>query len=118
GRKTTIVHAATTEFHGLAFNEELIALLRAEKAKGRRVYLAAAYEQLAAGIAAHIGLFDGVLISESGSARAELLCRTFGRGNFDYAGGRATDVEVWRAAAGVLAVGPAPALARTIRRDF
>jgi len=117
-RRTAIVHAATNEFHGLAFNEELIALLRAEKAKGRRVFLAAAYEQLAAGVAAHIGLFDGVLVSDGGPARAELLCRTFGRGNFDYAGGRPSDVEVWRAAAGVLAVGPTPALARIIRRDF
>ena len=123
-RKAVIAEAAAGDFHALAFNEDLLAFLRQEKAKGRRIYLTVdAHETLAQGIAAHTGLFDGIFASDGsgalrGAAKAELLCRTFGRGNFDYAGGNKADMDVWHAAAGVLVVGGSPGLIRTVSRTF
>jgi len=121
-RKAVI--AESEDFRTLAFNDELIAFLRQEKAKGRRIFLATdADEKLARGIAAHIGLFDGVFTSDGGAVlkgatKAELLCRTFGRGNFDYAGGNKVDMDVWHAAAGVLVVGGSPGLVRAVSQTF
>jgi 4-hydroxybenzoate polyprenyltransferase len=123
-RKAAIAEATAGDFHALAFNDELLVYLRQEKAKGRRIFLATdAHEKLAQGVAAHIGLFDGIFASDGsaalkGAAKAELLCRTFGRGNFDYAGSNKADMNVWHAAAGVLVVGGSPGLIRTVSRIF
>jgi 4-hydroxybenzoate polyprenyltransferase/phosphoserine phosphatase len=122
--KARIAEEAVLEPNSLPFNEELITFLRAEKARGRRLYLAtAANEKYANAIAAHIGLFDGVFASDGkinlkGSAKAELLCKTFGRGNFDYAGNDTVDLAIWEAAGGVVVVGATGRLIRTVQRRF
>jgi len=66
-------------------------------------------ERLAAVIAAHVGLFDGVVASDAatnlaGAAKAEQLVGRFGEGGFDYCGNERRDLEVWRRARGAIVV--------------
>jgi 4-hydroxybenzoate polyprenyltransferase len=122
--KARIAVEALVDFAVLPFNEELIAFLRAEKARGRRIYLAtAAHLSHANAIAEYVGVFDGVFASDGivnlkGAAKAELLCKTFGRGNFDYAGNDKVDLAVWETAGGVIVVGASDSLIKTVRRRF
>jgi 4-hydroxybenzoate polyprenyltransferase/phosphoserine phosphatase len=122
--KARIADEAVIDLTSLPFNEELVAFLRAEKSRGRPLYLAtAAHEKYANAMAAHLGLFDGVFASDGkinlkGAAKAELLCKTFGRGNFDYAGDGKVDLAIWEAAGGVMVVGASGRLIRMVQRRF
>jgi len=122
--KVVMAEAATADFNALLFNDELIAFIRGEKAKGRRIFLATnTHRRLAEGIAAHTGLFDGVFASDGGpevkgAAKAEMLSQAFGRGNFDYAGSNKIDMDVCGAAAGILVVGASAGLIRAVSRRF
>jgi 4-hydroxybenzoate polyprenyltransferase len=94
----------------LPYNREFVEWLEAERASGRSLWLCtAANERLAAGIAAHVGLFDGVLASDAatnlaGAAKAEQLVSRFGEGGFDYCGNEQRDLAVWRRARGAIVV--------------
>lgn len=122
--KARIAAEAVIDLTNLPFNDELIAYLRAEKAKGRALFLAtASHEKYAKAIAAHLGIFDGVFASDGvlnlkGAAKAGLLCKTFGRGNFDYAGNDTVDLAIWDAAGGVIVVGASGRLIQTVQRRF
>jgi 4-hydroxybenzoate polyprenyltransferase/phosphoserine phosphatase len=122
--KARVAAEAQLDLARLPFNEELLALLRAERARGRRIYLASASDmRFVRAVADELGLFDGVFASDGainlkGAAKAAALCAAFGRGGFDYAGNSTTDLEVWEQAGGVLAVNVSPALRRTVLRRF
>ncbi|TWB43498.1 UbiA family prenyltransferase [Nitrospirillum pindoramense] len=83
-------------------NQQVIDFLLAEKAKGRRIYLASASNhRLVKALAEHLGFVDGVFGSNenlnlSGPNKAELLCREFGDKGFDYIGNDWVDMPVWR----------------------
>lgn len=103
----------------LPYNEELLDYLRRERANGRPVFLVtASHIATARDVAAHLGIFDGVIASDGGrnlkgrEKRAELV-RRFGERGFDYAGDSAADLEVWPAARLAIAVN---APARVVRR--
>lgn len=91
--------------------EDLLEHLRAEKAKGRRLVLATASDELLARpLAAHLGLFDEVLASDGarnlgGEAKRALLVSRFGEKGFDYAGDRRADLPVFRSARGAILAG-------------
>ncbi|MGB3627081.1 MAG: UbiA family prenyltransferase, partial [Henriciella sp.] len=93
------------------YNRECIAFIRAAKADGAYVVLATASNQkIADAVAAHIGLFDAVHGSSEGnnfkgSAKAEFLDRTYGRGNYTYMGDSPSDVKVWTSAKKAVTVG-------------
>jgi 4-hydroxybenzoate polyprenyltransferase len=122
--KARVAAEAELDFAGLPFNEEFLAFLRAERVRGRRIYLAsAADERYARALADTLGLFDGVFASNGttnlkGETKASVLVAAFGRGGFDYAGNAAADLDVWQEAGGVLAVNASPALLRTVQRRF
>lgn len=66
--------------------------------------------RLATQIAAHFGLFTGVLASTEernllGSSKAKALVDQFGDGGFDYCGDAMADVPVWRQARRATVVG-------------
>ncbi|GJD99770.1 UbiA family prenyltransferase [Methylobacterium isbiliense] len=94
----------------LPVNEEFYAYLTAERARGRRTYLATAADaEYACAIAAYYGPFDGVLASDGtvnlkGQRKAERLADAFPEG-FSYAGDSRADEPVWSHAAEVIAVG-------------
>jgi hypothetical protein len=81
--RSKLTDAAIVEVEASPLNEEVVAFLKAEKAKGRPVYLASALDRRYVELVAdHVGLFDGVLGSDCainlvGAVKAECLCDTF-----------------------------------------
>lgn len=94
----------------LPYNKEFVQWLRSERDSGRSLWLCtAADERLAARVAAHLGLFDGVFASNSkvnlaGSAKAALLAKKFGERGFDYCGNERRDLVIWRRARAAVVV--------------
>jgi 4-hydroxybenzoate polyprenyltransferase/phosphoserine phosphatase len=108
----------------LPFNEELLAFLRDEKSRGRRLYLASAADaSYVRVIADRLGLFDGIFATEAGHnlkgpAKAKALRDAFGHAGFDYAGNSSVDLAVWKEAGGVIVVNGSPGLIRTVHARF
>jgi 4-hydroxybenzoate polyprenyltransferase/phosphoserine phosphatase len=94
----------------LPYDREFLEWLRTERDSGRSLWLCtAANERLAASVAAHLGLFDGVLASDTqvnlaGSAKGAMLADRFGERGFDYCGNERRDVAVWKHARGAIVV--------------
>jgi 4-hydroxybenzoate polyprenyltransferase len=112
--KAHLADESLIEVETLPLNEDVLAFLSAEKAKGRPLYLAsAADKRYVEAFASHLGFFDGAFGSEAslnltGSAKAERLCELFGEGGFDYIGDAPVDEAVWRKAAGVYIANASP----------
>lgn len=108
----------------LPMNEAVLDYLRAEKARGRQLFLASASDQrYVEALAAHLGLFDGVFASHpgcnlAGEAKAERLVQAFGQGGFDYIGNSSVDIPVWEAAGDVLLANVSAGLERKLRHRF
>jgi 4-hydroxybenzoate polyprenyltransferase len=107
--KAQIARDANLNPAALPYNQEALAWLRSERQAGRSIWLCTAADQrIAASIADHLQLFEGVLASDgktdfAGAAKAEGLVAKFGSGGFDYCGSGRRDAEVWsRSRAGVL----------------
>jgi 4-hydroxybenzoate polyprenyltransferase len=109
--KEQIARRVTIDVGVLPYNTELLAYLRDEHSSGRHLYLCTATNhRLATQIAAHFGLFSGVLASTEGrnllgSNKAKALVDQFGDGGFDYCGDAMADVPVWRQARRAIVVG-------------
>lgn len=122
--KRRLAEEAQIDIASLPWNQELLALLQAERAKGRLIYLASASDRRwVEAIAAELALFDGVFASDGvvnlkGKAKADALCQAFGEGGFDYAGNESVDLAVWEKAANVLVVNADRALVRTVRQRW
>ncbi len=122
--KARVAGAVSLDLDNLPLNPELMAYLRAEHARGRRLFLAtAAHESLAHAMAQRIGLFEGVFASDDrtnmkGATKARMLREAFGHGGFDYAGDTNADLPVWEEAGGVVVVNAAPALLRKVAARF
>jgi 4-hydroxybenzoate polyprenyltransferase/phosphoserine phosphatase len=101
----------------LPVNEELVAFVEAERARGREIHLATASDALvAAKLAQRFGFVDGVIASDGtrnlkGETKARVLAERFPQG-FAYAGDHAADLAVWRAAEESVIVGASPAVLR------
>jgi 4-hydroxybenzoate polyprenyltransferase/phosphoserine phosphatase len=111
--KEQIARRVTIDVEILPYNERLVAYLRTEQLSGRSLYLCtASNEQFAKQIAAHFGIFNGVMASNGesnlrGSHKADALAGRFGEQGFDYCGNDLTDVPVWRRAHAAIVVGNA-----------
>ena len=122
--KARVAAEVTLDLAGLPFNDEFLTFLRAEHARGRRIFLASAADaSYVRALADALGLFEGVFASDGarnlkGAAKARVLCAAFGRGGFDYAGNATADLDVWQEAGGVVAVNVSPGLLRTVLRRF
>jgi 4-hydroxybenzoate polyprenyltransferase len=107
----------------LVYNEAVLDLGREARAERRPVYLVTAADRLVAEqVAAHLGLFDGVMASEhgrnlKGQAKANALVARFGAGGFDYAGDAAADRPVWRQARQAIMVSPSASLAAQVHAE-
>jgi 4-hydroxybenzoate polyprenyltransferase len=95
----------------LPYRQQVLDLLRQEKATGRRIALVtAADRELAETISAYLGLFDEVHASDGelnlkGANKAVFLAQHFVQTGFEYVGDSAADVEVWRNARAAYVVG-------------
>ncbi len=118
--KRRIATLAALDLAALPVRREFLGWLRAEKASGRTLWLATAADRATAEkIAAHIGVFDGVLASDGAvnlksHAKARALVARFPAG-FVYAGDSAADIAVWRRAKGIVLVGAPSDVARRAR---
>ncbi|HYN41508.1 MAG TPA: UbiA family prenyltransferase [Thermoanaerobaculia bacterium] len=120
--KRQLAEAGPVDAGFLPLREELVALLGGEKAKGRRLVLAtAADELLARPIATRVGLFDEVIASDGArnlmgeEKRAEVVAR-FGEKGFDYVGDSKADLPVFRSARKAILVGPGVRLRAEVER--
>jgi 4-hydroxybenzoate polyprenyltransferase len=106
----------------LPYQEDLLAYLKEEKARGRTLVLAtAADEAVAAPIAAHLGIFDAVISSDGadnvkGATKAERLVARYGDGGFAYAGNSFADVPVWKRSGEPILVNAPPRLDAEVSR--
>lgn len=107
----------------LPYDARVLAWLREQKAAGRVIALATAFDRAGAeAVAAHLGVFDHVFASDGrtnlkSARKADRLRREFPDG-FVYAGNERADLKVWSAAAAAVIVNAAPALERDARRRF
>ncbi len=104
----------------LPYNLPFLEYLSGEHARGRTLVLCTASPSgVAQKVAAHVGLFDGVMASDanlnlSGKNKAQALVKQFGAKRFSYAGNDDVDLEVWREAGEALVVNPSPGLTRKV----
>jgi len=102
--KEELAKRAEVDAGTLPYRGEVVAFLRVERAKGRRLVLAtASWCSLAEEVGRHLGLFDEVLATTrernlKGERKAQLLVERWGEGGFDYVGDSLADVAVWRKA--------------------
>jgi 4-hydroxybenzoate polyprenyltransferase len=106
----------------LPYNEALIVYLREQAASGRPLYLSTgADQQLADGVAQHLGLFDGVFSSDgttnlTGGEKLRLLESRFGRGGFAYVGNSHKDLPLLGASKDVMLANPTLGLESLLKR--
>ncbi|RKT26199.1 4-hydroxybenzoate polyprenyltransferase [Paraburkholderia sp. RAU2J] len=109
--KDQIAKRVTIDVGILPYNDRLVAYLRTEQQSGRELYLCtASNEQFAEQIAAHFGIFSGVMASNGefnlrGNNKASALAGRFGEQGFDYCGNDMADVPVWKRAHAAIVVG-------------
>ncbi|MBK5960527.1 hypothetical protein CCR97_20330 [Rhodoplanes elegans] len=105
--KRTLAAHAILELADMPWRDELVALLRTERARGRAVHLVTAADQAVAdGVAAALGLFDSATGSDGvrnlkGLAKLAHLRERFPDG-FLYAGDSPADLPLFAAAAGAV----------------
>jgi phosphoserine phosphatase len=105
----------------LPYRDDVVDFVKRERAEGRRVLLAtAANQHIADAVAAHLGLFDGVIASDGhhnakGDGKVESIRGVLGDAEFDYIGDSLPDVPVFKAARKSYLVCPSPALADAVR---
>ena len=100
--KEQLAARASIDVATLPYREDVIAFLRDERARGRRIVLTtASWITLAQAVARHLGLFDEVLATSQagnlkGEAKALRIAQLSPAGCFDYLGDSAADLHVWR----------------------
>jgi 4-hydroxybenzoate polyprenyltransferase len=122
--KRELARRCQLDVAALPYNSECLAFLRAEKQRGRVLYLVTgAYQDVAQAVADYIGLFDGVFATDTtqnltGKRKAALLVEKFGVKGFAYAGNDMVDVPVWENAQVAYLVNATPATAERVSRQF
>lgn len=112
--KDGLARAVAVDVGTLPYAPEVLELITAERARGRQLILAtASHHTLAERIAEHLGVFDGVIATDStrnlsGQAKRDALVARFGTKGFDYAGNSRDDLPVWGAARRAILVNPEP----------
>ncbi|GAM97687.1 integral membrane protein [alpha proteobacterium U9-1i] len=107
----------------LPYDLRVVAWLRAERATGREIALATAFDRAGAdAVAAHLNCFDRVFASDGrvnlkSHRKAEALAAAYPEG-FVYAGNERADLAVWLAAKAAVVVNASPALEREARLRF
>jgi 4-hydroxybenzoate polyprenyltransferase/phosphoserine phosphatase len=102
--KQRLAETVELDVASLPYDARVLELIARERAQGRQIVLATASHRIyAEQVAAHLGLFDRVLASETGAnlsshnKRGRLIAE-FGERGFDYAGNSYDDIPVWAAA--------------------
>lgn len=108
--KAEIARRVELDAAALPYNREFLLWLQTQHESGREVWLCtASNRRLAERVAAHLGMFAGVLASSdeynlSGRSKAQALVEKFGAKNFDYCANHAVDLAIWRVSQGAVVV--------------
>lgn len=106
----------------LPYNSEVLQCIQNWRAKGGKVALVTATDQLIAEkIAAHLGLFDEVYGSDGqvnlkGENKARFIVERLGEKNFIYMGDSEADLPVWAVAARAITVNAPPHLRKKVEQ--
>jgi 4-hydroxybenzoate polyprenyltransferase/phosphoserine phosphatase len=120
--KRHVTSTVTLDVEHLPYNTALLEYLRSEHAAGRDIYLATAADRaLAERVAAHLGLFAGVLASDgatnlAGGNKLAAFRDRFGD-DFCYIGNARPDVELLAACVSPMVANPDRALRSGMRRQ-
>ena len=121
--KNEIAARLTLDPAVLPYNENVIALIREQRARGRRIVLAtAAHRSIADAVARHLGVFDKVFATEPGMnlkglRKRDLLVEQFGEGGFDYIGDSFADLSIFSAARNAILVERTPFIRRALEKQ-
>lgn len=105
----------------LPYNESVLSMIASARAEGREVVLATAtHRRYADRIAAHLGVFDDVIATESdvnlsSHRKRDTLVARYGEQGFDYVGNSHDDIAVWKASRQVHIVEPHAGVVRRAR---
>ncbi len=119
--KRKIFQRVKIDVSTLPSNEELLAWLRDEKLRGRRLILATASDyQQACSVVEPFGLFDTILGSDGqrnlkGQEKLKTIVEVCGL-QFDYAGNSSADLEIWRGCRQAILVNTSRRVERSARR--
>jgi hypothetical protein len=108
----------------LPYREDLLAFLRAESARGRKIFLAtASHKKLVQPIADKLGFISGILATDGilnlkGTAKADAIERHAEGQPFAYAGNASDDLAVWCRAAEVIVAQPSFRVRQAMRRGI
>jgi len=120
GLKRELASRAAIDVATLPYDENLLAELRRERARGRKLVLSTAADSIIAErVAAHLGIFDAVIASDGksnmkGEAKAAELVRRFGERGFDFVGEDRFDFPAWAHARSAIVVGGSDAVLRRL----
>jgi 4-hydroxybenzoate polyprenyltransferase len=110
--KEKLAQATDLDVTILPYNDQVIALIKEQRALGRTIILATASHKIYADkIAEHLQLFDRVLATEhktnlSAHQKRDLLVAEYGLGGFDYVGNSQADIPIWQSARKAYVVEP------------
>jgi 4-hydroxybenzoate polyprenyltransferase/phosphoserine phosphatase len=119
--KRHVTSAVTLDVEHLPYNHPLLEWLRQQHSAGRRLYLATAADiVLAERVAAHIGIFDGVLASDgatnlAGGNKLAAFRERFGD-DFCYIGNALPDAVLLAACREPMVANPLPSLEAALRK--
>jgi phosphoserine phosphatase len=114
--KDHLVHLVDLAPEHLPYCPQVLAFLRADRARGRRLILATATpRRIADAVARHLGLFDAVIASDrtrhlAGAAKLTAIREVVRGGAFDYMGDKWADLPLFRAARLAILVHPSKRL--------
>lgn len=101
GFKEKLAREVDLDPAALPYDQTVLAMVKAERARGRTVVLATGSQRVfAERIAAHLGLFDLVLATDEGinltsHNKARRLNELYGARGYDYIGNSRADLAVW-----------------------
>ena len=107
----------------LPYAVPVLEYVRSEAGKGRKILLVTGADaSVAHSVAAHLGLFSGVICSHgrenvTGSTKLAAIQEALESEDFSYAGNSWTDLSIWRRASTAVVVGASPRLLKAIRRS-
>ncbi len=119
--KAIVTESVSLDVAHLPYNHELLRFLQQEHAQGRAIYLATGADvQLARRVAAHLGIFSGVLGSDgatnlTGSKKLAGLRNHLGAAPFDYIGNSSPDLPLLAQATEAMVANPSLALRMRLR---
>jgi 4-hydroxybenzoate polyprenyltransferase/phosphoserine phosphatase len=120
GLKRGLASRAVIDYATLPYDENLLADLRREHARGRKIVLSTAADSIVATrIADHLGIFHAVIASDGkdnmkGKVKAAELVRRFGERGYDFVGEDRFDFPAWSHARSAIVVGSNRAVLRRI----